>query len=214
MEKIIPKDMQQMLIEVCDLLIAKEEELCRLDSYVGDGDHGLTIRRGFSEVKEKLLTEKYADSGKILTDTGKILEDVMGGAIGPIFGGLFSAMGEVVSASDIIVAADLAAMFRSGLENVKMIGGAKIGDRTLVDALEPAVEVMEAASKRGIPLTDVLNETEQAAKLGAESTMKMAAKKGRAKFLQEKSIGYQDAGATSMYLVFSAMAQYCLERAT
>ena len=204
--------MYRMLLNVCDALISQEEELCKLDSFIGDGDHGITVRRGFGAVKEKLPAEPCLNAGALLVMAGGVLAETMGGAAGPLFGGFFSALGEAAPASGIISAQDMAPMFRAGLEQVKMIGGAERGDRTLVDALEPAVEAMEAIEEspeqeRSLP--EVLDCAVKAAKAGAEATRNMTAKKGRAKFLGEKSLGYQDAGATSLYLIIDAMASYC-----
>lgn len=204
MESLNAKQLAGMLDAAADAIIENEKWLCELDSQVGDGDHGVTAARGFRAVKEMLAENADASIAALLEKTGDALAETMGGAIGPIFGSIFTAMGE--DAGDIaeIDAAKLADMLEAGLSDVQMIGGAQPGDRTLVDALAPAVEAMQRESS--LPLA--LEKAAGAARKGAEATKEMQAKKGRAKFLQEKSVGYQDAGATSMMLVLRAFADY------
>jgi dihydroxyacetone kinase phosphoprotein-dependent L subunit len=209
MEILNAHNMREMLLEICDLLIAKEQELCRLDTYVGDGDHGITVSRGFGAVKAKLAGQDVASLKDLLLMTGEVLSDTMGGAIGPIIGSIFTSMGETAGEADVIGTELMAAMLRNGLKNVLIIGNAKPGDRTLVDALSPAVEALETAVVQHITLVPAMENAVQAAKTGAENTKNMIAKKGRARYLQEKSVGYQDAGATSMYLILAGIAAYC-----
>jgi dihydroxyacetone kinase phosphoprotein-dependent L subunit len=209
MERLDSKNVVEMICHICDDLIANEQKLCELDSVVGDGDHGITISRGFLAVKKEIKESNIARIDRIFLKTGEILSETMGGAIGPIFGGLFSAMGEALEEENFIDSKMMAGMFKKALEEVMLIGNAKPGDRTLVDALLPAKEAAEAKVGEGASLSQILNTAADAAKAGAEATKNMVAKKGRAKFLQEKSLGYQDAGATSLYLAIAAMAAYC-----
>ena len=208
MERLHQKDFVGMLRRVCQTIVKNEEALCKLDSYVGDGDHGVTVARGFAAVEAKLAGMEDAPIKALLDMTGDTLAETMGGAIGPIFGSIFSAMGEECRA-DEVGSAELAVMLDAGLENVMLIGGAAPGDRTLVDALAPAVEAAKTAAADRAAVSEALSRAASAAKQGAEATKDMVAKKGRAKFLQDKSKGYQDAGATSMELVLEAMAAYC-----
>ena len=209
MDVLETNDMKQILSDISDLLTANEQELCRLDSYVGDGDHGITVSRGFFAVKTKLNEQEIIKLNELLLLTGEVLTDTMGGAVGPIIGGIFTSMGEVVDSAETINTVLMGAMLKSGLENAQMIGDAKVGDRTLIDALAPAVASLETDIEKGIILSVALENSARAAKIGAENTKNMVAKKGRAKFLQDKSLGYQDAGATTLYLILSAMADYC-----
>jgi len=207
MQKINTTQMVRMLVKVCDTVASNQELLSKLDSFVGDGDHGVTVARGFTAVKNRLLTTSDISTTLLLEAVGDTLSETMGGAIGPIFGALFSGM--ATHATDLIGADDMAAMFRAGLESVTLIGGAKQGDSTLVDALAPAVYAMENATSNFSTLRDSMQDASKAARAGAEATRDMIAKKGRAKFLQEKSLGYQDAGATSMAIVIETMAIFC-----
>lgn len=208
MENLNKEQFSAMLGAVCANIIKNEEMLCKLDSHVGDGDHGVTVARGFTAVQDKLAGLSGASIAELLEMTGDTLAETMGGAIGPIFGSIFSAMGEYCTTEEVS-APEMAAMLAEGLDNVMLIGGAQPGDRTLVDALAPAVEAAKAAADAGEDVATTLRKAAEGAKAGAESTKDMVAKKGRAKFLQEKSKGYQDAGATSMALVMEAMADYC-----
>jgi len=209
MKKLTAPQFTEMLMAVSNAIMDNEQYLCKLDSYVGDGDHGVTVARGFTAVKAKLESIQDASISELLGLTGDTLSETMGGAIGPIFGSIFSAMGENTGSAEAIGTAEMATMLRAGLEDAMMIGGAQPGDRTLIDSLTPAVEAMESASAAGKTLPEALKLSAQAAAQGVEATKDMVAKKGRAKFLQEKSKGYQDAGATSMLLVLEAMAGYC-----
>jgi dihydroxyacetone kinase phosphoprotein-dependent L subunit len=203
-------DIGSMLVLVCKRLIENEELLCRLDSQVGDGDHGLTISRGFGAVKGKIEEAASGGAADFFVLTGETLQDVMGGAIGPVLGSLFTAMGESPACAGEIDAGKMSVMLREGLERVKCTGDVKPGDRTLVDALEPAVIALEGEAALGTLLPQAMVRAAEAAKIGAMETKNMIAKKGRAKFLREKSLGYQDAGATSLSIILSAMSEFFL----
>ncbi len=208
MKELTAQQVSQMLVQISDSIIANEELLCKLDSHVGDGDHGVTVARGFTAVKSKVFENENYGIGALLELTGDTLSETMGGAIGPIFGSIFSAMGEEAGDITEVSTACMAAMLRAGLDNVMLIGGAAPGDRTLVDALAPAVAALEQDAQADVSLADALQHAATAAHEGALATKDMVAKKGRAKFLQDKSIGFQDAGATSMSIVLAAMADY------
>jgi dihydroxyacetone kinase phosphoprotein-dependent L subunit len=209
MEKLDARNIGFMLLSVCDTLIDAEEKLCMLDSHVGDGDHGITISRGFRAVKKGILEEEGGTPDRLFMIAGDALSETMGGAIGPIIGGIFCAMGETLRGRREITAEAWVAMLEAALLEAETIGGAKRGDRTLIDALSPAVEEAKKAYQGGASLVVVLEAAAAGALRGAEATKFMTAKKGRAKFLGEKSFGYQDAGATSVSLIISSMASYC-----
>ncbi|MDR1446223.1 MAG: dihydroxyacetone kinase subunit L [Treponema sp.] len=203
-------DTRSMLLMVSRRLIENEELLCRLDSQIGDGDHGLTISRGFGAVLGKIEETASGTAAELFILTGETLQDVMGGAIGPVLGSFFTAMGESPACDGEIDTGKMSLMLREGLECVKCTGDVKPGDRTLVDALEPAVIALEGEAVLGTPLPRAMVRAAEAAKNGAMETKNMIAKKGRAKFLREKSLGYQDAGATSLSIIFSAMSEFFL----
>lgn len=209
MKSLQVKEFQRMLDGVCTAILANEKKLCELDSFVGDGDHGVTVARGFRAVRENIGTQEYAEISALLEMTGETLTETMGGAIGPIFGSIFSAAGEAAQGKTEVGTPELAAMLEAGLENVMLVGGAKEGDRTLVDSLAPAVRQLAADAKAGTELPAALCHTAEQAAQGVEHTKELVAKKGRAKFLGEKSKGHQDAGATSMLVVLEAMRDFC-----
>jgi phosphoenolpyruvate---glycerone phosphotransferase subunit DhaL len=186
-------------------LIQREEELSRLDSYVGDGDHGVTIRKGYLKVIKSLESEPAKNPFDVLFITATALADVMGGAIGPILASLFLGMGSSVQGKDELSLKDVADMFSSGLASLQEIGGAKPGDRTLVDALAPAVQALQDAPA-GTSIKTALLQASAAAAEGTKATANMVAKLGRAKNLGAKSLGYIDAGATSMSYFLQAFA--------
>ena len=206
---------KEMIFSVCSTEIKNKDELCRLDSFVGDGDHGYTVERGFQAVRGVVTKKEYASPKAVFEDVGEVLADSMGGAIGMIIGALFSGGAFELDDGPEIDTKGFAVFFTAGLEEIKLTGGAKEGDRTLVDALSPAVSAFTAAQKAGEDMKACFREAAEAARKGAESTKNMAAKKGRAKFLQEKSLGYIDAGSVTMSIMIEAMKEYveCMEEA-
>jgi phosphoenolpyruvate---glycerone phosphotransferase subunit DhaL len=186
-------------------LIQREEELSRLDAYVGDGDHGVTIRIGFTRVIKSLESEEAKTPFDVLFIAATALADVMGGAIGPILASFYLGMGTAVQGKDELSLPDLADMFASGLASLQDLGGAKPGDRTLVDALAPAVQVLQEAPA-GASIKSAMMQAAAAAEAGAQATSNMIARLGRARNLGAKSLGYVDAGATSMSYFLRAFA--------
>jgi len=209
MEELTLASFVKMEEEICDTVISQQEYLCKLDSYVGDGDHGVTAARGFRAVREMLHTQEHKTIAQVLSRSAELLMQTMGGAIGPIFGSIFSGMADVAEGKNVLACSDICAMLRRGLDQAQLTGGAKEGDRTLIDALSPAVRQLEQDVQKGETLPAALKNASQAADQGVENTKQMTARKGRAKFLGEKSKGYQDAGATTLSIVLRAMVDYC-----
>jgi dihydroxyacetone kinase phosphoprotein-dependent L subunit len=205
MEELGAKETKELLLLVCEFLMAAEKDLCELDSHVGDGDHGITVSRGFKAVKEKLKNTGLSSPGELFILSGGILAETMGGAAGPVFGSIFLAMGEALKGAASWGAGNFASMLEAALEDAMKTGDVKKGERTLIDALAPAAEVAKEASAGGDSLRQTLEKTVSAAEAGAESTKEMVAKKGRAKFLQEKSRGFKDAGAVSVCLILKTI---------
>lgn len=193
------------LLAAADKLCESEEELCRLDSHVGDGDHGTTIRKAFEKLKADVETNKPADFSSLFMTSAMSMMDTAGGAIGPILSSMFMGFAQSTAGKSDLGVADLADMFETGMRSVQDMGGAKPGDRTLLDALYPAVEALKAADTQDC--YEALTKAGEAAAQGAAATANMIATKGRAKNLGEKSLGYVDAGATSMSYFINAFAQ-------
>lgn len=208
------EDARNMLLYIADKVIAEKPYLTEIDSAIGDGDHGIGMAGGMQKVKKKLLKMNgETDVYKIFETAGQAMLMSMGGASGVIFGSLYLAGAKDMEAKGVLDAKDLAQMERKSLKAIQERGKAKIGDKTMVDALAPAVEAMEADYGKG--LLKMLNSAEEAARQGMEDTKKYTAKFGRAKSLLERAVGHQDAGATSVWLIFQGMREFiegCMDR--
>jgi dihydroxyacetone kinase-like protein len=179
--------------------------LSKLDSVIGDGDHGITIAKGLEAAMEKLEINNPESISELLKTAGNAIIVTIGGVAGPIFGTFFSEMGRAADASkETVDLKDLSAMFRAALEKIMRLGGAKPGDKTMVDALEPAVKDIEASSISSADIKSAMESMVKAAKKGAESTRDMISLKGRSSYAGERSIGYEDAGANTVYFILSA----------
>ncbi|RGU91373.1 dihydroxyacetone kinase subunit L [Clostridium sp. AF15-17LB] len=201
------EDAREMLIYIADKVIAKKPYLTEIDSAIGDGDHGIGMAGGMRKAKEKLLKmEGEENAYAIFEAAGKSMLMSMGGASGVIFGSLYLAGAKGVEPKASITTEDLAVMERKSLAAIQERGKAEVGDKTMVDALSPAVDAMEANSEKG--LLEMLRAAEEAARQGVEDTKNYTAKFGRAKSLMERAIGYQDAGATSVWLIFQGMREF------
>lgn len=178
------------------------QELVSLDAAIGDGDHGTNMQRGMRTAMEKLQTAEPADPGAVLKTVAMALVSSVGGAAGPLYGTLLLQMGNAVSGQAEVELPGFAAAWRKGLDGVKARGKAQPGDKTMVDALIPAIEALEAASD----LDQGLRAAVQGAEQGMLATVPLIARKGRASYLGERSQDHQDAGATSTYYLFKTAA--------
>jgi dihydroxyacetone kinase-like protein len=179
------------------------QELVALDTAIGDGDHGTNMNRGMTKAMEKLSTAEQDDPGAVLKTVAMALVSSVGGAAGPLYGTLFLQMGGALAGKDGIDLPEYAAAWRKGLEGVQARGKAVAEDKTMVDALIPAIAALESASD----LDGGLRAAAQAAEEGMKATTPMLARKGRASYLGERSIGHQDPGATSTYYLFKSAAE-------
>jgi dihydroxyacetone kinase-like protein len=179
------------------------EELVRLDTAIGDGDHGTNMQRGMRKALEKLHAEEQPDAGAALKTVAMALISSVGGAAGPLYGTLFLQMGTALAGKDEIDLESYAAAWRKGLEGVQARGKAEPGDKTMVDALIPATAALERASD----LDGGLREAASAAERGMRDTIPLLARKGRASYLGERSKDHQDPGATSTYYLFKSAAE-------
>jgi phosphoenolpyruvate---glycerone phosphotransferase subunit DhaL len=179
---------------------AHAAELTDLDAAIGDGDHGANLRRGFDAAVAALAAFEADTAGSVLTKTGSTLVSKVGGASGPLYGSLFRALGKTLSEDPAAVADGL----RAGLDAIVRLGKAAPGDKTMVDALAPAVDAYAAAAPSGFAAAATA--AAAAAAEGAAATTPLRARKGRASYLGERSAGHQDPGATSTALIFAALA--------
>ena len=183
-----------------------KDYLTELDSAIGDADHGINLDRGFQAVLTKLPAIQDQDIGTIAKSVGMGLISTVGGASGPLYGTLFLQIGLSAAGKVELGLAEWAAAFASGVEGVIRRGKASLGDKTMVDSLLPAQEALQAAVSAGSSLPEALGAAEKAAYEGMLRTVPMIAKKGRASYLGERSIGAQDPGATSAYLLVKTAA--------
>jgi phosphoenolpyruvate---glycerone phosphotransferase subunit DhaL len=190
----------------------QRDYLTQLDAAIGDGDHGVNMDRGFDAVGKALAAQ--GDSltpGKLLTVTGKTLVSTVGGASGPLWGTAFRRAGRALGDREELDGQDLVGALQAALDGVVELGAAQPGDKTMVDALGPAIDALRAALEAGKPLDRALTAASQAAEEGAKATVPLQARKGRASYLGERSIGHQDPGATSAALIMAAL-QLAVER--
>lgn len=200
----------KMILAICDKTISARDELCKLDSFVGDGDHGFTVERGFSKVRKEITEQSFQSPKEALAFAGDTLSEAMGGAIGLIIGGLFTGGAENLTDDEMDTQA-MGGFLCGGLEEIKLVGGASEGDRTLIDALSPACDAYRSELDSGADMAQCLDKAALAAEKGAQSTANMIAKRGRARFLKNESLGYVDAGAVTMSKVIAAMHEYVKE---
>jgi phosphoenolpyruvate---glycerone phosphotransferase subunit DhaL len=184
----------------------RRDYLTQLDAAIGDGDHGVNMDRGFDAVGKALAAQNGAvPPGKLLILAGKTLVSTVGGASGPLWGTAFRRAGRSLGDAEEFDGADLVAALRAALDGVVELGAAQPGDKTMVDALGPAIDALSAALDAGEPLDRSLAAATAAAEDGAKATVPLQARKGRASYLGERSIGHQDPGATSAALIMAAL---------
>lgn len=182
------------------------DSLTELDSAIGDADHGTNMDRGFTAVKAELPAHASSDIGSILQKVATVLIRSVGGAAGPLYGTFFLRAGVACAGKTQMGAADVLAMFQAGIEGIQQRGKAVPGDKTMLDALLPAVEAMRKGIEGGAGLAEILDAGAAAADAGMLATVPMQARKGRASYLGARSIGHQDPGATSSCLLVKTAA--------
>ena len=181
--------------------------LTKLDAAIGDADHGINMDRGFSAVKKELEKAQLQDISDILNITAMGLIRNVGGASGPLYGTFFLRAGTACKGKDALHPADVVAFFEAGLDGVLERGKAELNDKTMVDTLSPAVKAMKKMLEVDAPFGEILTQAVLAAEKGMKDTIGIIARKGRASYLGKRSIGHQDPGATSSYLMLAAAAQ-------
>ena len=201
------EDMGRMIRSAADKIRAHRDELSKLDSAIGDGDHGMTIARAMG-IAEKVIAESEKKELKgLLKDVGWGVMGVDGGATGPLLGSFLMGLSNGVGEQEAIDCPTLATMFEAGLAGVRRQSKAQIGDKTMMDALLPAVDVIRQAADAEKSIKEALQAAAEAAEKGAISTKDFRAKFGRAKNLGDRTIGHQDPGATSMAIIFQGFLE-------
>jgi dihydroxyacetone kinase-like protein len=187
-----------------DLVAQNREHLTELDSAIGDADHGSNMDRGMKAALAALDEAPPQTGGALLKKVGLTLVSKVGGASGPLFGTLFLRMGGSLGDADPVSDDQLAAALRAGVEGVVARGKPEPGDKTMFDALAPALDALDDALSRQSTLSEAMQAASDAAAAGRDATVPMQARRGRASYLGERSIGHQDPGATSVALLMQA----------
>jgi dihydroxyacetone kinase-like protein len=196
------------LQEIAGDVHARAEHLSLLDAAIGDGDHGINMDRGFTAVDSALAGAPVgAGPGPLLVLAGKTLVSTVGGASGPLWGSFFRGAGRALGEEPTPDGPALAAALGAGLAAVQDLGAAAVGEKTMVDALAPAVDALRERAEGGVALPEAAAEAAEAALEGARATIPLQARKGRASYLGERSIGHEDPGAASAALVFAALSR-------
>ena len=184
---------------------AERDHLVQLDAAIGDGDHGTNMVRGFEAVVQALGADDGSPPGKLLVLAGRTLVSTVGGASGPLWGSALRSGGRVLGEQMTFEGNQLVEVLSAALASVKDLGTAAVGDKTMVDALEPAVVTLRSRLHDGVALDQALDAAAAAAEAGMRSTVPLQARKGRASYLGERSVGHQDPGATSTALILRAL---------
>jgi dihydroxyacetone kinase-like protein len=199
----------QMVRGAAEQVRANHEILTKLDSVGGDGDHGTTMVRAMANAEKAIEGAPPGELKSLLGDIGWAIMGTDGGATGPLLGTLFMGMADAVGDKETLDADGLAAAFEAGLAAVQKQTRAKVGDKTIMDALVPGVEALRKGADAGEGVAAALKAAAAAAEQGADSTRELQARFGRATNLKEGRIGSQDPGATSISLIFRGFAQSC-----
>lgn len=196
---------QDWLRDAAQIFTEKAAELNELDRAIGDGDHGTNMSRGLASALTIAL-DSHTPPTASLKQVGMALVSTVGGASGPLFGTFFLSVGQTWQTPS--TTAGVARAVRAGLEGVMARGKAVEGDKTMVDALAAAVTSLDDSVARGLPLTEALRLGAEAAHAGAEATRSMVARRGRASYLGERSVGHLDPGAVSSALILESAARH------
>jgi dihydroxyacetone kinase-like protein len=206
-EAAVTADTVSRWLRGCAAAMAEQRDyLTQLDAAIGDADHGANMHRGFAAVEARLDGLDGATApGKLLTTAGATLVSTVGGASGPLWGSGLRKAGRALGEADVVGPDELARALDAALAAVVELGAAEPGDKTMVDALGPALAALHAGLDRGDGLPEALAAARAAAEEGMRATVPMLAKKGRASYLGERSIGHQDPGATSAALIVAEL---------
>ena len=201
------EDILRWLERIADVLHENAAYLTQLDSAIGDADHGINMDRGFTAVRAKFPTMATMDIATQLKTVGTTLVSTVGGASGPLYGTAFLRAGVAVAGKQQLGPAEVVALLEAFLGGVVARGKAQPGEKTMVDALTPALAAAKQALNEGLPLKELASRATQAAEEGMKATIPLLATKGRASYLGERSVGHQDPGATSSWLILRSLTE-------
>ena len=203
MDTITVQHIMDSMDVVIDTVLENEGYFCELDSAAGDGDFGSSLAKGFRGLRSKWESLNKDDIGAFMRSCGMIIMEKCGGASGPIWGTALMQAGRYAKGKKRVDLKELSELFQSMVDGVQKIGGASLGDKTLLDALIPATESLRDSALEHEGMLLALRKSVKAAEDGATSTREIAAKKGRASYLGDRSIGYYDAGAKAIAVIFA-----------
>ena len=192
---------------VARTIAENKDYLTELDAAIGDADHGINLDRGFQKVTPQLPQLETKDIGNILKTVSMTLISSVGGASGPLYGTFFLRASTVVMGKEELTPTELADLLQAGVAGVVQRGKANLGDKTMLDALSPAATTFAESVAEGNTIEEALKQAVQAAETGMKQTIPLIAKKGRASYLGERSVGHQDPGATSSYLILAVLLE-------
>lgn len=201
------EEVKGVLSKINDVLEEKKLYLTELDAAIGDGDHGLNMSKGFKALVKKLTDITEEDLGEIFKVAGMALLSNVGGAAGPLYGTALLKSATVINKKSSMDINDFINILEISLDGIKMRGKSKEGEKTMIDALAPAVRSGRKAIQENKNEKEVLNAIAEGARKGMEETKSIIATKGRASYLGERSLGHQDPGATSIYLILNTIAE-------
>lgn len=195
-----------IVLAMADRIVENRAYLSEIDGKIGDGDHGVNMAKGFGMAAERLKGKDQSLSASLDT-LGTVLMTEIGGSMGPLYGIMFTEIAEKLEGMKAIDSAAYSKALHAGLEGIQSIGSAKVGDKTLLDTLVPAIEAFDAANAAGKSFADALDALVAAAEAGRDSTLNLVAKIGRASRLGERSLGVLDAGATSCAIILKELSE-------
>ena len=194
-----------IVLSLAERIIENRAYLSEIDGKIGDGDHGVNMAKGFGMAAER-LKGKDASLADALDTLGMVLMTEIGGSMGPLYGVMFTEFAEKLQGTEAVDAETYSRMLHAGLEGIQAIGSAKVGDKTLIDTLVPAVEAFDTAMAAGKSFSEALSALVEAAEAGRDSTINLVARIGRASRLGERSLGVLDAGATSCAIILKELS--------
>ncbi|WFQ93697.1 glycerone kinase [Mycoplasma feriruminatoris] len=198
---------KKILLKIAEVIEINKEELTQLDQVIGDGDHGHNLSRGFLKVKEELENNTYTDIASMLKKVAMVLISNVGGASGPLYGTAFLKASMSLANKTEMSVNDFSICLEEAINGIKLRGKANVGDKTMIDVLEPVSDLIKELISKNENVKDIFNKAVELANIKAEETKNIIAKKGRASYLGQRSIGHKDPGAQSSYLILKCISE-------
>lgn len=207
MNRLTVNDMVKIIEIMADIIIKNEVYFCELDSVAGDGDFGMSLSKGFKVLKEEWEQLPKEDIGGFLKECGMLITEHCGGASGPIWGSAFRGAGKYAAGKTELDVKELGELLYTAVEAIQKRGGARLGDKTLLDALIPAAGALKKSGEAGEDMLQAMKKSAAEAVAGAERTKEIIASRGRASYLGERSLNYPDAGAMAIGIIFTGISE-------